>query len=327
MTMSLYDRIISRPRPLLANLLISLLLLLAPVGAVIADGVWDEYLDWSRWRPMLTAPAVILYTLAISRWMASSEEKMLRAFRPVVQIDDQAYERLVRQAERINPTGEIIAIVLGMLAGIGISLPWLRGLDTFWLRLYVPVSLALMDGLLAWIIYGSITSTRLLSSLHRQPLKVDILDIKPFEPVGRYGLTFSLVFVGGIVLGMVFGLDVSNIRSWQSWAFYMPLLTIPIIVFFLNMRGTHRLLAAEKKHRLQVTAQKILEASRAIQQHLENDESLGELAQEYTALIAFETRLRFASTWPYNTSMLRTLFFTILLPLLMRGISALFFGQ
>jgi hypothetical protein len=325
--MSLYDRLISRPRPVWANICIGLLLILAPIGAVTLDGLWDEFLEQGQWRPLLTSPVVMLYTLAVSRWLAASDAKMLAAFRPVVQIDDQAFERMVRSAAHISPTGEIIALSVGVLAGLGISLPWLRGLNTFWLRLYVPVSLALMDGLLAWIIYGAIAGTRLLTTIHRQPLKVDILDIKPFEPVGRYSLTLSLVFVGGIALGMVFGMDFSNIRAWQAWAFYLPLLTLPFIVFFLNMRGTHRLLAAEKRRTLKVVAEKIRTASTAIQARLEGDESLGDLAGEYSALIAYEARLRLASTWPYNTNMLRTLFFTILAPLLVRAISFLLFGR
>ncbi len=39
------------------------------------------------------------------------------------------------------------------------------------------------------------------------------------------------------------------------------------------------------------------------------------------------SRLRLASTWPYNANMLRTLFFTILAPLLVRAVSVLLFGR
>jgi hypothetical protein len=48
---------------------------------------------------------------------------------------------------------------------------------------------------------------------------------------------------------------------------------------------------------------------------------------EYNALIAYEARLRTVSTWPYNTAMLRTIFFSILAPLLVRAISFLLFGS
>jgi hypothetical protein len=163
--------------------------------------------------------------------------------------------------------------------------------------------------------------------LHRQPLKVDILDTKPFEPMGRYSLIISLVFIGGIALGFIFSVDVKSVLAWQSWAVYLPLICVPLIVFFLNMRATHRLLASEKKRQLQAVTQKIRLISQGMQSKLTREEALGDTAMEFTALVAYEARLRTASTWPYNTGMLRTLFFTLLLPLFVRGLSAILFGQ
>ena len=46
------------------------------------------------------------------------------------------------------------------------------------------------------------------------------------------------------------------------------------------------------------------------------------MAAEYSALVAYEARVRTAQTWPYNTSMLRTLSIS----LLMRAISSVLFG-
>jgi hypothetical protein len=51
------------------------------------------------------------------------------------------------------------------------------------------------------------------------------------------------------------------------------------------------------------------------------------MAGEFTALAAYEARLRAAPTWPYNTAMLRTLGLTIFVPLVVRGLSLLLFGQ
>jgi hypothetical protein len=273
------------------------------------------------------APVVISYILIVSHWMAKSDSDLLKAFRPLVLIEDEAFDRLARDASRIHPAGEGIALLLGALIGLGMSLPWLKSMDTFWLRLYVPISLSMMWGILAWVIYYSMASTKLVTALHRQPLKVDILDTKPFEPMGRYSLVISLVFVGGIALGIVFGLDVKNIFAWQSWVINLPLLCVPVIVFFLNMRETHRLLAAEKKRQLQAVTKKIRLVSQVMQSNITREESLGDTAIEFTALVAYEARLRTASTWPYNTGMLRTLFFTLLLPLVVRGLSALLFGN
>ena len=325
--MSIFSRVITRSRPLWLIIVISLLLLLVPFWAALADGVWDAFLSRGNWRHFLVAPVVIVYILIVSQWLAKSDSDLLKALRPVVLVEDEVFDRLMRDASRIHPAGEGIALFLGALIGLGISLPWLKGMNTLWLRLYIPISLSLMWGILVWVVYYSMASTKLVTVLHRQPLKVDILDTKPFEPMGRYSLVISLVFVGGIALGFIFGLDVKNILAWQSWVVNLPLICVPVIIFFLNMRETHRLLAHEKKRQLQAVGQKIQRLSRELQERIAQEASLGKLAGEYTALIAYEARLRAASTWPYNTAMLRTLSLTIFVPLLVRGLSVVLFGQ
>ena len=88
------------------------------------------------------------------------------------------------------------------------------------------------------------------------------------------------------------------------------------MVFFLNMRDTHRVLAMEKKRELEAVGHRLKHVRRDIQRCIAENESLGPLAGEFSDLMTYERRLRGARTWPYNTAMLRTLFFTILIPAL-----------
>jgi uncharacterized membrane protein len=181
-----------------------------------------------------------------------------------------------------------------------------------------------MMGLLGWTIYDAISSTRVVAELHRQPLKIDLFDIRPFEPMGRQSLVVALVFAGGFLLGAIFGISTGDI---YSWLINLPMMFIPAIVFFLSMRHTHDVLAGEKKRQLQAVSRRIDRASHDIQEHMTRTEGLGDLAVEYAALISYEDRLSKARTWPYNTTMIRTVFFTVLAPLLLRGISDLLFGK
>jgi len=305
---------------------VSLFLILVPLGATHLDGAWDVVLAQGFWRPLLVPSVVIVYILAAAQMMTQSEAHMLKAFRPLVLVSDDDFDRLVREASRISPSGEVIAFGAGAIFGFWAGGYWLVVANTIWLRLYGPVSQSLMMGLLGWTIYYSIASTRLNAALHRQPLQIDILDTKPFEPMGRNSLVAALVFVGGITLGVVFGLDVEHVFSWQAWLFYLPLAPLPVLVFFLSMRDTHHVLAAEKNRELQVVAQKIQHAGREMRTRIAEHESLGTIAGEFTALVAYEERLQAASTWPSNIGMLRTLFFTILVPLVGRVLSDILFG-
>jgi hypothetical protein len=48
---------------------------------------------------------------------------------------------------------------------------------------------------------------------------------------------------------------------------------------------------------------------------MEERQDPGQVAAEFNALAAYEQRLAGTRTWPYNTSMLRTLFVSFLVPL------------
>ena len=89
---------------------------------------------------------------------------------------------------------------------------------------------------------------------------------------------------------------------------------VPVLIFFLNMRETHRVLVTEKNRQLETLQQRILLYCRRLMERLDGAESTAGLASEINALVAYEERLRQARTWPYNTAMLRTLFVSVIIP-------------
>jgi len=303
----------SRRRPWI-TLGIGLLLILAPVVAAYADGLLDDLLSEGSWRLMLSPGAVILYILAVAPIVERAEAIVIDAFRPLVLIDDDRFERLVAEASQISPLGEGIAFCLGAAFGFFAGQSWFSGSDAFWLRLVVIPSTTLMFGLLVWTIYVAAASTRINAELHRQPLRVDIFDSRSFWPVGRQSLIIALVFVGGIVLGMVSSLGEQSVRDWRNWLLYALLVLVAVTLFFLNMRPTHRLLAAEKKREMEAVQRNLLSACRALVARIDAGESTGTLGAEINALAAYEKRIQATSTWPYNTAMLRTLFFSVIFP-------------
>ena len=311
---SLFQRLISRQRSPWITAGIGLLLILSPVGAAALDGVLDQFFREELWRLSWLPAVVILYILIVSPIMARMEAGVIEAFRPLVQMDDEDFEQLVDGATRIEPVGEVLAFVLGAVFGLWVGRLWFSGTDLFWMALYVPLSASLMFGLMAWTIYVLMASTRLTAALHRPPLCIDIFDTSPFEPIGRQSLISALVFVGGIVLGMIFGVGQGSIFAWQTWLMVLVLALVPVLVFFLNMRPTHRVLAAEKGRELEVVERNIRQACRTLMDRVSADESTGSLGAEINALVAYEKRLQAARTWPYDTAMARTLVFSVVIP-------------
>jgi hypothetical protein len=63
---SLFDRFLSRPRPLWVALFVSLIILVLPFVAAMLDRKFSEFLISGIWRAYLMAPAIMLYIWLIS---------------------------------------------------------------------------------------------------------------------------------------------------------------------------------------------------------------------------------------------------------------------
>jgi hypothetical protein len=258
--------------------------------------------------------AIIIYILVVGPIIDRMQTAVIKAFRPMVLVDDQQYEQLVAEASRPNPIAEALAFGAGAAFGLWIGLSTFSGEGLLWLKICMALLTSLMFGILIWIIYGAIAGTRLTTELLRQPLQFDILDISPFEPIGRLSLVMSLVILGGVLLSLVLGLAPDTLFDWRNWLLYLILALVAVLIFFLNMRDTHRVLVTEKKRELDAVQGHILHACRALIQRLDAGESTGDLGVQINALITYEERLLAARTWPYNTTMLRTLFVSVIIP-------------
>lgn len=317
---SLYERTIDRAHSRGLMVAITLVLLLLPVGAAALDGMLPDFFLRDTWRIAYQPPVLILYVLLIAQLLRSTNTNALQALRKVVRLDDEAYQALVRQASRIKQSHELAAIILGIVLGLLSVLSW--GIESGypWLKLYLYIAVSAMYALLAWTVLVLLLNTRLNSALHRQPMHFDLFDITPFEPIGKQSLLSALVFIGGLSLSALITFQPENLRLPAFWFIYGVLVLIPVIIFFFSMQPTHDVLAAAKRKELErvqrlmlVTSRELVERMEA-GQPLERSDETGLLSAELSALAVYETHLKEARTWPYNIVMLRTLFFSGLVP-------------
>jgi hypothetical protein len=222
---------------------------------------------------------------------------------------------MVFDASRLNPWHELLAISIGILLGIASLLPAGYEQVSTWLFIYWALTTCLMYGILAWTIYVAVSSTRVNATIHRQKMNIDILDPEPFEAVGQLSLLLALVFIGGITLSLLFTTQDTNISSPMFWITNILFVLFTMLIFFLSMRPTHRLLSAEKKRELIPVQARINSACRELIKYQDQRQDSGQLPAEINALVTYEQRLLAARTWPYNVIMLRTLFFSVFIPL------------
>jgi hypothetical protein len=311
---SLFDKVISRNRPTGVNITLGVLLLSSPFLAAMGDRGLGYTITLDSWRGLMIPPVVILYIFLVAPWMDRMGKRVLDSFRDIVCIDDEEFQNLINEAWSIPTYKELLAISIGGVIGF-LSAQRSDAPTDSWIGFYWILSNILMYALLAWTIYVSIVSTRLTSSLLRKPLQIDPFDISPFEPIGRQSLLNALVFVGGISLSLVFvAWDLSSLMEPGFWLIYIPLGLVPVVVFFLNMLPTHRVLANAKESELTNVQEHFHQACRELIKLRESEKETGNLSIEINALAAYQAQLQMARTWPYNTAMLRTLFFSVLIP-------------
>jgi hypothetical protein len=317
---SLYERYIDRPRSWRQLLMLALVLLLLPPLFAALDDSLKSFFSQDHWRIAYLPVAMILYVILISKPLGHSSQVALDAFRSVVQLDDEAYSRLLQQARHVKPAHELTGICVGMALGLLNVSTWGMEQGFYWSKLYLYLSMGVMYALLAWTLVITVSWTHLTRELHRQPLQFDLFDTTPFEPVGRQSLIIALVIIGGLTISLLFTFQPENLRLPAFWVVNAIMVLIPLVIFFLSLRPTHALLAAEKRHQLDSVQRLIVETSRELVRRMEQRETsqrsteTSTLAAELSALAVYEQHLETARTWPYNTAMLRTLFLTGLVP-------------
>lgn len=293
---------------------IGLFLLLSLLVAAYLDQVWSELSIDGRWRGYLVQPLIIVYILLIYPIMQQSENNVVKAFRQLVLSSDEEFEQLILTTSRPSQKGEWTAFGAGVLFGFAIARPWQTVGEFSWLSLYLILTSCIMSGLLGWVIYTSMASTRLMAVLHKQPLQIDIFDTRPFEPIGQHSLKTVMAFIGGCAISFFFLASPQYLLSPSSILINGIIIFTAVLFFFLNMRPTHRVLATAKRNELDEAMKHI---ALSYQQLKKDSASASEHHLKLTEVqmwMACEQRLLETKTWPYNTRMIRTLFFSVLIP-------------
>jgi hypothetical protein len=309
----LVDRL-SQPRAVFAMFLLFALFL---VCAAYLDGVLAQPFDGLFWRVHLMGPAVTAYLLLVNRFLGRFRDRAIEAFRPLVALDDDGFERLLAEARPLDPRREWLALGTVVVVGLLLMRPWSFSGLLFWMKLYVMATIVLSFGSLGWVIYSVLANTRLFSELHRQPLNIDIFDPTPLEPIARMSLSMSVAFIGVTTLRMLFVQDPEILLRIEGIIVNSTLILVAVLVFFLTMADTHRVMAEAKERKLKLVRRNL----RVTFQELEEQTATGQLeglealSDSITAWLAYEKRIEEAPEWPYTTDTLRNLVVSTLIPI------------
>ena len=262
---------------------------------------------------LLFPPLVIVYILIVVQVLERTRASVVQSLRPLVTLDDSTFSDVVDGACRSKPRWELGAFVVGAAFFFAVEGPFRTDSGFFWASLYFYFISLLMFATVGWSVYAVITITRLTNVLLRQPLEIDIFDQTPLEPIGLQSLSLSLAFIGAIILGVPS--SPYPAVSWQNVVIFGAMLFVSVLVFYLNMYGTHRLLRQLKEEQLSSAEAKFAQAYHRLQTDTASAGESYHAATEVNAWIAVKHEIKQTQTWPYNTEMLRTLFVSVLTPI------------
>jgi len=228
-------------------------------------------------------------------------------------MSENQFSRLSTEITAVNRRREWLAVFIGIILFLVIQRPWLGIYG--WLHVYQITTEVILFGLISWLIYTSIKGSRGIARLSKQNLQLDIFDTKLLAPVARLSLGYSLAFIGGISLAMLFETQ-ETLIEWQSVVVYSVLVLATILIFYISMWSIHDIMARAKRHELEVAQKNMAEMSRKLREWTKKSQSqgMGELSSAVAGWAAYEKRVKEAKEWPFNAGIIRRLFASILVP-------------
>jgi len=292
-----------------AGILFSLLIL-----AGYLDGDFSQQSIGGFWRVGLQGPVLIVYILVVYPFVFRLWKPAVEAFRPLVSMSENQFNRLSTEITTVNRRREWIAVFIGMILFLVIQRIWLGYVDQ-WIEVYQIATELILFGIMSWLIYSSIKGSRNIARLGKQNLKIDIFDTKLLSPVARQSLANSLVFIGGISLAMLFETQ-ETLIEWQSVVIYSILVLSTIIIFYISMWSIHRIMARVKSYELEKKKKYMADMSRKLKEWTTKGrlEGMEELSSSVAGWAAYERRVKEAQEWPFNARIIRRLFASVLAP-------------
>jgi hypothetical protein len=304
------------PRVWTITIFASALLLLLILMAAI-DGVLTTLLKWSELRYVLWFIFFTAYILVVYPFMMRSREQAVLAFKPLLYLEDDAFNKVAANISKPSRRWEWTAVFLGIAFFVGgfiqpWTLDWVSGY--FWLTVYFVFTVTIVYGLMSWLIYDTLIGIVRVSRLGRRDLKLDILDTEMLAPVARWSLGISLVFVGVISLSIIVMWEI--ILDWRTITGFVIAICVTLLIFFLSMWSAHRVMSEAKKRKLTLVRDHLAEISHELEDRVAKGQRRGmtELSSTITALATYKREVQEAPTWPFNAGIIRRLLLSIVTP-------------
>ncbi len=298
---------------IVATLLLLLLVLFAYLDSALAD-----LSHWEFWRNFLDGPILFLYILVIYPPIWRLSRRAVQSIQALLPADEGSAKRVLLESPLPNRRWEWASIIIGAVFWLVLWQPWAESWRSgvIWLSAYDVFTQMLLFGLLGWLLYSSFSGNRYINRLSRQNLNLDIFDTNMLTPVARSSLGFTIVFIGGISLSLVFQTQ-EDLMMWNNIIVWAVLLCFVLLLFFLSMWGTHSMMSRAKRRELDLVQNHLKSDTRELRERAAEGSLKGaeELSLTITMWMNYERRVKEAPEWPFNATIIRRLAVSTLVPI------------
>ena len=295
------------------------LVLLLTLAASL-DGTIADMLGWEFWFNYLDGLLLIPYILMVSTFMWRLRIRAIQAFRPLLAVDSDAFDRLAAKASAPNRRWEWVSVLIGVGLVVAMGQPWNLpwGAGLLWQSVYLVIAGTLMNSMLFWLVYDTLASTVRIARLSRQAMKIDILfNTELLMPIARWSLGIAVGWVGGISLSLVFQTQESLLKG-QTITLYAILVGVTVLGFLLSMWSTRNTIAKVKRRELVLARKHLAAASlelkdRTAQGRIEGMEGLSSTMASWAT---YQKLVQDTPTWPFDVNIMRRLLASTIAPVL-----------
>lgn len=264
-----------------------------------------------RWALIL----LVAYLLVIWEVVERTVERSLVELRPSVRIDDAAFSAYAVRMRTLP--FRIDAVLLAVAGAISVTLFVVLGADLLvddpvtGLRQTLPahpLAAALVIAaysVVGWAFLRLVVATarlaRLLGSLTRQPLRVDVFDTNELLPFGNIALALALAPAGAIFI-LLIGLGTPT--TPVSWSILLEASLATVLALVLPLRGVHRQMSDAKLAALATLSVRLNELYDVVSGTVPNEaEEASRLNQSTSALVQLRRTVMEMTTWPFRDTL------------------------
>ena len=255
---------------------------------------------------LLTAYAVFAYVYLLSSTIKVNQD--LTAFLG----DEQERQVILSRVGKHLWWGMLLAGLCGLFVDILAtnvttigSDPWdwrQNNYDSFWMRVLGP----LMCWWVSSLLYVMIVESFRLSALSDKITSLDLLDLSPYKPLIRQGLTNAL-----LVLGVSSILSLFLLESGYVWFMTQVLVVLAVFAWIglmLPLRGVRSKISQAKTAELLWCQGALQAARRQLKKQAEQQQSVAEI-------IAYRSVIEGVRNWPFDSPTLARFALYLLIPI------------